>query len=390
MILFRTIKEKKSEESSREPLLPFCFRLKYCTITPASLLKVLISHQFFSLQVRLKSSRVIVKMDTFDDEFHNLVRQLQLPDEVKEALAHNGYDCTLTFGLAFSSMQMLDQRITKFLPLAETDTTSPIAARIRALWSKCNNLHTSLPLPPAQPVPPTPSPTPPASQLSEANNWHETRPPKLSTDDIEAMKLQFAKNYPGEVLDAHSTPSMRLWSRVHQQKMNKNIKYIPIQQRLSEHQYSATIATRSSKPLRSEIQLLSQLCWDDTPEMDINSVRFSRDWLSRTQTVLRNAYSLCGMCHLQIFKAFDAKINEHTFAHLDSELGLRHVMAQEFFAADKKIWNTVAVLYSTGTWSLDECLNEMTVVRSDISSLLQPRPKIPKQLPPPRDPKGKG
>ena len=45
---------------------------------------------------------------------------------------------------------------------------------------------------------------------------------------------------------------------------------------------------------------------------------------------------------------------------------------------------------SKGTWSLDECLNEMTVVRSDISSLLQPRPKIPKRLPPPRDPKGKG
>ena len=32
----------------------------------------------------------------------------------------------------------------------------------------------------------------------------------------------------------------------------------------------------------------------------------------------------------------------------------------------------------------------MTVVRSDIPSLLQPRPKVPKPLPPPRDTKGKG
>ena len=99
---------------------------------------------------------------------------------------------------------------------------------------------------------------------------------------MEAMKTQFGKNYPGEVLDAHSTPSVRLWSLVHQQKVNKRIKYIPIQLRLSEHQYSAVIETRSSKPLRSDIQLLSQLCWDDTPEIDINSVRFSRDWLNRT------------------------------------------------------------------------------------------------------------
>ena len=38
------------------------------------------------------------------------------------------------------------------------------------------------------------------------------------------------------------------------------------------------------------------------------------------------------------FKAFDAKVAEHTFVQLDQELGLRHVVAQEFFSADKKIW----------------------------------------------------
>ena len=41
------------------------------------------------------------------------------------------------------------------------------------------------------------------------------------------------------------------------------------------------------------------------------NIRFSRDWFHRTSTVLRNAYVLCGMCHLQVFKAFDAKIAEH-------------------------------------------------------------------------------
>ena len=92
---------------------------------------------------------------------------------------------------------------------------------------------------------------------------------------MEAMKSQFTKNYPGEILDAHSTPSIRLWSLIHQQKVNEHIKHVLIQLRLSEHQYCAMIETRSSKPLRSEMALLSPLCWDDTPEMDINSVRFS-------------------------------------------------------------------------------------------------------------------
>ena len=233
-------------------------------------------------------------------------------------------------------MQMLDQHISKFHPPGETDFTSPTCARIRALCTKSNNLHTAIPIPPAQPFPPTPPATESSSQFIATSNWHETLPPKLSVDDMETMKHQFTKNYPGEVLGSHSTPSVRLWSLVHQQKINKHIKYIPIQLRLSEHQYSAMIETRSSKPLRIEIQLLSQLCWDDTPEMGINTVRFSRDWLTRTSTVLRNAYALCSMCHLQVFKAFYTKISEHTFPHLDSELGLRHVMVQEFFAADKR------------------------------------------------------
>ncbi len=141
--------------------------------------------------------------------------------------------------------------------------------------------------------------------------------------------------------------------------------------------------TRSSKPLRSEIQLLSQLCWDDTPEMDINSVRFPRAWLNRISTVLRNAYAyaLCNMCQMP-------KLAEFTFPHLNSESGLRHVMAIEFIAADKKIWRAIPQLHAKG-WTREESIHEMTVVRSDISSLLKPRPNVPKPLPQPRENKGK-
>ena len=115
--------------------------------------------------------------------------------------------------------------------------------RLRALWSRCNSIHMSPPIPPAQTFPPTPVATPSPSPLNSSSNWHETLPPKISSDDVTAMKQLFEKNYPGEVLDPHSTPSIRLWSLVHQQKVNKMIKYIPIQLRLSEHQYSAMIET---------------------------------------------------------------------------------------------------------------------------------------------------
>ena len=123
------------------------------------------------------------------------------------------------------------------------------------------------------------------------------------------------------------------------------------------------IETRSSKPLRSEIQLLSQLCCDDTPEVEMNSVRFSREWPNRISTVLRNPYTLCHMCQLQVLKTFDSKIS---FPQLDSELGLRHVVTTEFIAADKKIWGAISQLQGKG-WSLEESIHEMIVVRSDIS-----------------------
>ena len=319
------------------------------------------------IDTRLKlTGFVVATCDTrdMDSDFEELLQQFQIPDPVKAAFSIHGYDSTLTFGFAFSSMQILDQHIQKFLPMGDDDLTSPLCARIRALWTKCNTVHTSPSIPAAQTFPPTPAATPSASPMLSSSNWNESLPPKLSVEDMAIMKTQFEKNYPGEVLDAHSTPSIRLWSLVHQQKVNKALKYIPIQLRLSEHQYSAMIETRSSKPLRSEIQLLSQLCWDDTPEMDITSVRFSRDWFHKTSTVLRNAYVLCGMCHLQVFKAFDSKVSEHCFVQLDNELGLRHVVAQEFFSADKKIWHTIQTLYSQGTWSFEECLHEMTVNRT--------------------------
>ena len=117
-----------------------------------------------------------------EDDFQELLQQFkfQLPDHVKDALANNGYDCTLTFGLAFSSMQTLDQHIQKFLPSVEDDTTSPVCARILALWSRCNTIHTSSPIQAAPTFAPTPPSTPTMSVMNSSSNWHESLPPKLS------------------------------------------------------------------------------------------------------------------------------------------------------------------------------------------------------------------
>ena len=53
---------------------------------------------------------------------------------------------------------------------------------------------------------------------------------------------------------------------------------------------------------------------------------------------------------------------------------LRGPATQELLAADRKIWGTIGTLVSAG-WSLDEALYEVTSIRSDLSNLLQPRPR---------------
>ena len=223
-----------------------------------------------------------------DEDLQDLLRQLHLPEDVRDALLQNGHGCTLTFGLAFSSMQMLDQHIHHQI--------SPLRRNRFYLPNMCSNpcsmdqlqqftYSYTTPIPPAQPFPPTPPSTEPSSQLTATSNWHETLPPKLSVEDMETMRTQFAKNCPGEVLDSHSTPSVRLWSLVQQQKTTSTSSTSPSKFRLSEHQYTSKGNDRNKiiqTTSKGNATSLTTICWDDTPEIDINSVRFSRDWLNRT------------------------------------------------------------------------------------------------------------
>ena len=89
-------------------------------------------------------------------------------------------------------------------------------------------------------------------------------------------------------------PSIRLLSLVqHSLKPGEKIRWIPWQFRLSSKQYTEIMEAKSSKPMRTEAQLLASALYDDTPEMPVAHLRLSASWLSRIQTVYRNAWALC-------------------------------------------------------------------------------------------------
>ena len=184
-------------------------------------------------------------------------------------------------------------------------------------------------------------------------------------------------------------PSIRLLSLVHE-GLKTRLKWIPWQYRLSQKQYQEILEAKTTKAVRSEVQLLTAAFMDDQPELSVESRPLSAGWLMQIQTIFRNALALCNAAHLKSLKDFDKKIADLCLKQPDRTSGLRTVTTQELLSADRRMWNTISDLLREG-WSLDEALHEMTTVRSDIPSLLQWRPAQPR-LPPALEQlfKGKG
>ena len=120
---------------------------------------------------------------------------------------------------------------------------------------------------------------------------------------------------------------------------------------------------KSSRAVRSELQLLSQAFFDDTPEVLVEHHSLSAGWLTRIQTVFRNALAL-----------IPSSIADLCLTQPDASLGLRTVNTQELLSADRKLWAAISDLLGQ-QWSLDDALYELTHMIKDVHSLLQLRSK---------------
>ena len=320
------------------------------------------------------------------EAFLELARKVSLAPELLDALGPLGYRTIADFGYSLPTLDTLNGLL-EIIPQEVWDSLHapqpalhPATGRLRRLLERCHQaitmhsptaLHAQKPPEPAAPAQPA------------LNTWAEHAPPRLSNAAVQSMRDTFACNYPGELLDQDSMPSLRLLSIVHQWfKPEGAIKWVPWQLRLSQRQYQEILEARTTRMLRTEAQLVSAALLDETPEIPISSMHLTPAWLARTQAVFRNAIALCGGAHLASLKNFDKKIFDYATASTPADTGLRNVNLHELLHADRKLWNEIASLHSQG-WTLDNALHELTHVRSDIHGLLQQRAR------PPKDP-GKG
>ena len=247
-----------------------------------------------------------------------------------------------------------------------TLTTSQPAARLRMALRRAH--HACLELPDQLPSKSGGLTSKQASPNPQPYTWMEHVPPKLTQERIDELTKRFAEHYPGEILTSDSMPSIRLLSLVHE-GLKTRLTWVPWQYRLSAK--LPIHEAKSHKPLRSEMQILTHAIVDDTPELSLDHRSLSSGWFLRCQTVFRNALALCNAAHLANLKLFDARVAEFALAQPGS--GLRGVSTQEVLAADRKLWQAITDLLAK-KWTLDDALHEMTNIRNDIPSLLQPRP----------------
>ena len=64
---------------------------------------------------------------------------------------------------------------------------------------------------------------------------------------------------------------------------------------------------------------------------------------------------------------------------MDSETGLRNPTILEAQSADKTLMNIACELVAEQKWNFDDAIHEITFIRAEINTLLQPRPELPKQ-----------
>ena len=103
--------------------------------------------------------------------------------------------------------------------------------------------------------------------------------------------------------------------------------------------------------------------------MGVNAIRNMMD-------IHNTAMSLVGSCHLQRLRAYSLRFMSFLTQRLDGDSGLRTPNVLEAQAADKQLWNLIHELVLDQGFTLDNALHEVTHLRADMASLLQPRAKV--------------
>ncbi|CAE7409167.1 unnamed protein product [Symbiodinium sp. CCMP2592] len=261
-------------------------------------------------------------------DFNQLVAECNVPPAVASLLS--AFDIAL-FARSCTTSAELEELVNHFL--AEASVTEAAErfitkASLRLLFCKCRQSEGMSSLEdahkPSTPLgdgpaaaTPAPSATPPLS-----SSWQEAWPAKLSGERTAALRK-----------------SARLLALTNKMLSDKEVRWIPWKYRLS------------ARAQEDSLLLLS---------------------------LAANAIALCQGAHLGSLKLYNKRFMRICFTKYEAAASLRGPTTMEAQAADRRCWEIISDLVNVHHWKLDDALHEVAEVRSDLHSLLAPRPFIPK------------
>ena len=124
-------------------------------------------------------------------------------------------------------------------------TTSVQRSALKLAWSRCQ------PTTPSGSVTASPAAMP-QTDSTATHSWSETYPPKLTSQVVTELKQKFRRNYPAEVLLPENTPSIRLLSLIHHQKLKGEYKWVPWKYRLSQAKADEITAGKPNRIAKAE------------------------------------------------------------------------------------------------------------------------------------------
>ena len=216
---------------------------------------------------------------------------------------------------------------------------------------------------------------PSQSQQVPESGWVEVFPKKLGSDTVQGMIIykRFKARYPSETLSPESMPSPRLLALVAKQIQERSWRYIPWKLRLSEEQHEQQAMRRPSKAPR-----LESFLFDDVPTREIPGPSIGKCLMQELLSLQAVAIALCGGAHLHTLKEMNRRFVNRCYERCPAESLLRGPTVEEAQIADQRLWHQIALLCNEEQWSLDEAMREVVVVRSELQTLLMPRPAVPK------------
>jgi hypothetical protein len=305
---------------------------------------------------------------------------VELSDELRVAIVSDGYGSPMVFALAMESAEDTNEYIASLLVTrglavgpALTDQNyrfSPAAGQLRQLKRLALDSAVAV----AAPVAAGPQPLGVLPTALDVGR-------RLTVEVRRELESEFRRRFPGELLLPCDSPSDQLLQLILTQQHRRGFEVIAWK-RMTSLEVSQELKENRAGDSKERSFLAILAASQGLENEETDDVSGSPYKVSQLLTARALAFALVRACHLASWRIYNSRLLQaYTKKVRGNELGLRGPNVWEAEEADRHALREVFRLHGEG-WALDEALYELAVTREIFTTLLGPKLRPFKPLPP--------